>query len=110
MIPIASRAWFNGFMVEYMKHVFAVILYFASGIAQAEERSVVLSVPGMKCPACPITIMVAIKRVNGVRSVYVDFENKSADVSFDDQLTSIARIQEAAKSAGFTSAVVSAQE
>ncbi len=97
-------------MVKLMKHVFAIPLFFAAGIAQAEERSVLLSIPGMKCPACPITIMVAMKRVDGVRSVDVDFEQKSATVLFDDQLTSIDRIQEAAKNVGFDSAVLPAQQ
>jgi len=41
--------------------------------------------------------MVAIKKVEGVKSVNVDFESKLAEVSYDDRLTTIRKIQEAAK-------------
>ena len=74
---------------------------------KAEQQSVVLSVPGMQCPACPITVMVAIKRVEGVKSVDVSFENKLAAVSYDDQMTDISQLQQAAKKMGFDSYVVS---
>ncbi len=93
-------------MRNAMKHVIAVVFLFMSGALSAEEQSVVLSVPGMKCPACPITVMVAIKRVNGVKSVNVNFESKLAEVSYDNQLTNISNLQEAAKNVGFPSQVI----
>ena len=63
-------------MCNAMKHIITVAFLFLSGALSAGEESVVLSVPGMKCPACPVTVMVAIKRVEGVKSVNADFENK----------------------------------
>lgn len=93
-------------MRNAMKHVIPVMLLLMSGALTAEEKSVVLSVPGMKCPACPITVMVAIKRVQGVKSVNANFESKLAVVSYDDQLTNISNLQEAAKNAGFPSKVI----
>jgi len=93
-------------MRNAMKHVIAVMILFMSGALSAEEKSVVLSVPGMKCPACPITVMVAIKRVQGVKSVNANFESKLAVVSYDDQLTNISSLQEAAKNVGFPSKVI----
>ena len=93
-------------MRNAMKHVIAVMLSFMSGALFAEEKSVVLSLPGMKCPACPITVMVAIKRVQGVKSVNANFESKLAVVSYDDQLTNISSLQEAAKNVGFPSKVI----
>ena len=93
-------------MRNAMKQVIAVMLLFMSGALSAEEKSVVLSVPGMKCPACPITVMVAIKRVQGVKSVNANFESKLAVVSYDDQLTNISSLQEAAKNVGFPSKVI----
>jgi mercuric ion binding protein len=89
-----------------MKHVIAVVLLFMSGALSAEEQSAVLSVPGMNCPACPVTVMVAIKRVKGVKSANVNFESKLAEVSYDDQLTSISDLQEATKKVGFPSQVL----
>ena len=93
-------------MRNAMKQVIAVMLLFMSGALSAEEKSVVLSVPGMKCPACPITVIVAIKRVQGVKSVNANFESKLAVVSYDDQLTNISSLQEAAKNVGFPSKVI----
>jgi mercuric ion binding protein len=92
-----------------MKHIITVAFLFLSGALSAEEESVVLSVPGMKCPACPITVMVAIKRVEGVKSVNADFESKLAEVSYDDRLTNISNIQEAAENVGFPSQVIRAK-
>jgi mercuric ion binding protein len=92
-----------------MKHIITLAFLFLSGAISAEEESVVLSVPGMKCPACPVTVMVAIKRVAGVKSVNADFESKLAEVSYDDRLTNISNIQEAAENVGFPSQVIRAK-
>ena len=89
-----------------MKKVIAVMLFLMSGALSAEENSVVLSVPGMNCPACPVTVMVAIKRVQGVKSVDADFESKLAVVIYDDELTNISSVQDAAKNVGFPSKVI----
>lgn len=96
-------------MSDAMKHIITVAFLFLSGALSAEEESVVLSVPGMKCPACPVTVMVAIKRVEGVKSVNADFESKLAEVSYDDRLTNISNIQEAAENVGFPSQVIRAK-
>ena len=93
-------------MGNAMKYVIAIMSLFMSAALFADEQSVVLSVPGMKCPACPITVMVAIKRVKGVKSVNVSLENKQAEVSYDDQLTDISKLQVATKNVGFPSQVI----
>jgi mercuric ion binding protein len=96
-------------MASFMYRLLAIVLLVATGHLHAKEESVVLSVPGMKCPACPVTVMVAIQRVAGVNSVNVDFESKLATVSYDDQLTDVIQLQEAAKNMGFDSYVVSVE-
>ena len=93
-------------MANAMKYVIAITSLLMSGVLSADEQSVVLSVPGMKCPACPITVMVAIKRVKGVKSVNVSLENKQAEVSYNDQLTDISKLQVATKNVGFPSQVI----
>ena len=84
----------------------ALLSLLVSAALSAEERSVVLSVPGMKCPACPVTVMVALKRVEGVKSADVDLESKLAEVTYDDQLTNISQLRKATENAGFPSEVV----
>ena len=93
-------------MGNAMKYAIAIMSLFMSASLFADKQSVVLSVPGMKCPACPITVMVAIKRVKGVKSVNVSLENKRAEVSYDDQLTDISKLQVATKNVGFPSQVI----
>ncbi len=94
-------------MASMMYRLLAIALLVTSGHLYAKEQSVVLSVPGMKCPACPVTVMVAIQRVEGVNSVNVDFETRLATVSYDDRLTDVGKLQEAASKVGFDSTVVS---
>lgn len=89
-----------------MRPVLATLCLLGSTALNAEQRSVVLSVPGMNCPACPVTVMVAIKRVKGVKSVNADFESKLAEIIYDDEITDISSLQQAAKNVGFPSQVV----
>ncbi len=80
-----------------------------SGAAFAGLRTVTLEVPGMTCSACPITVKKALKDVAGVEKVAVTYEPKEAVVTFDDRKTSIERLQEATRNAGYPSSPKSAQ-
>lgn len=55
----------------------------------------------MTCAACPITVKTAMKRVGGVRSVDVDFESRTATVTFDPAVTSVDEIARASSDVGF---------
>lgn len=80
-----------------------------SATAFAESRTVTLEVPGMSCSACPITVKKALRDVSGVEKVAVTFEPKEAVVTFDDRKTSIEKLQEATKNAGYPSSPKVAQ-
>ena len=58
-------------------------------------------VPGMTCATCPITVKIAMSGVEGVQSVEVDFDSRSAIVIFDPGLTNAAAIAEASAQAGY---------
>lgn len=73
--------------------------------AWAEEQSITLSVPGMNCPVCPITISKALGRVDGVKSAKVDYDSKSATIIFDDQVTATETLMKATANAGYPSSV-----
>ena len=79
-----------------------------SGSALAEQTTVTLQVPGMTCSACPITIKKALKDVRGVEKVSVTFDPKEAVVTFDDKRTSVEKLREATRNAGFPSIVKTA--
>lgn len=69
--------------------------------ALAGTRTVTLSVSGMTCAACPITVKTALSKVKGVEKVEVSFEKKEAVVTYDDAKTNVAALKEAAKNAGY---------
>lgn len=73
--------------------------------ALAAEKTVTLSVPGMNCEACPITVRKALEKVPGVTNVKATYEPKEAVVSFDDAKTSVEKLTQATKHAGYPSSV-----
>lgn len=71
----------------------------------AATRSVTLSVPGMTCAACPITVKKALTRVEGVERAEVSFESREAVVTFDDAKTNDQALTKATGDAGYPSTV-----
>ena len=90
-----------------MKKLFTVLtLAFAfSASAWAATKTVTLSVPGMTCAACPITVKKALTKVDGVVKTEVSFEKKEATVTYDDAKTSVNALLDATKNAGYPSSV-----
>lgn len=76
-----------------------------TGLAHAATRTVTLSVPGMYCEVCPITVRKALEKVPGVSKVSVSFEKKEAVVTFDDAKTSVKALEDATFEAGYESKV-----
>ncbi|MEE9412512.1 MAG: mercury resistance system periplasmic binding protein MerP [Methylococcales bacterium] len=81
----------------------AIVLLLLSGLLFAAEQSVVLSIPGMNCPVCPITIKKSLQTVKGVKTVNVKFESKLANVTFDDEVTDIDDLKQATENVGYPS-------
>lgn len=73
--------------------------------AFAAIKTVTLSVPGMTCATCPITVRTALKRVKGVEKVETSLERKEAVVTFDDTKTNVQALTKATKDAGYPSKV-----
>lgn len=82
-----------------------IILVALVGPAWGATRTVTLSVPGMSCSACPITVKKAIAKVEGVSKVDVSFEKRQAVVTFDDTRTSVQKLTKATTDAGYPSLV-----
>ena len=86
-------------------YTIAILLLTLAVPAWAAPRTVVLSVPGMDCAACPITVSKALKRVPGVSQVEVTFEKREARVTFDDAKVTVDALLLATKNAGYPSTV-----
>lgn len=83
----------------------AALLFAPHGIAADDPGTVVLDVPGMTCPVCPITVKKALEGQAGVESVKVDFADKSAAVAFDPGRVSVTQLIRALTDAGFSAAL-----
>ncbi len=89
-----------------MKKLFAsLVLVAAAAPVCAAMQSVTLSVPGMTCAACPITVKHALSRVEGVSKTDVNFDKREAVVTFDDARTSVQKLTQATEDAGYPSSV-----
>jgi mercuric ion binding protein len=90
-------------MDNRMKSMLFILLLAQSGCVFAGEQSVVLSIPGMDCPVCPITIKKSLQKVAGVKAVDVSYENKTAAVIFDDQVSGLPDLLKATENVGYPS-------
>ncbi len=73
--------------------------------ALADSKTVTLSVPGMYCEMCPVTVKKAIQKVDGVEKVSASFETKQAVVTFDDSRANVDKLREATAKAGYPSTI-----
>lgn len=90
-----------------MKKLAALIALAAALIAPAwaATKTVTLSVPGMTCAACPITVKKALTKVDGVQKAEVSYEKREAVVTFDGAKTSAEALTKATENAGYPATV-----
>ena len=90
-----------------MKKLITVLALSAalSAPAWAATQTVTLSVTGMTCATCPITIKKVLNKVEGVENIEVNLEKKEALVTLDDAKTTVKALLEATKNAGYPSTI-----
>ena len=76
-------------------------------VAQATEQTQSFTVEKMTCAMCPITIRKAMERVDGVHSVTVDYDSKTAVAVFDPAQTSAEAIADASTNVGYPATPIS---
>lgn len=92
-----------------MKTLFTAVALSALTLsALAAPTTVILSVPSMDCPVCPITVKAALNKVKGVSQAEVSFDKRQATVTFDDAKTNTTALTQATKDAGYPSVVTTA--
>lgn len=90
-----------------MKSIYATLLFMLSvSTVLAAQQNVTLSIPGMNCAACPITVRKALEKIDGVTAVRVDLDEKQANVTFDDAKATVGKLNQATTDAGYPSSVV----
>ncbi len=87
-----------------MKHRLAALIL-AAFVAPAwsATATVTLSVPGMNCPACPITVKKSLVKVEGVVKVDISLDKREAVVTFEDTKATVGQLMRATTEAGFPS-------
>ena len=68
---------------------------------EAGAKTTVLTVENMTCELCPLTVKTAMERVPGVTSVVIDFDAKTATVTFDPAAVTIEAIAAASADVGY---------
>ncbi|MED5369389.1 MAG: heavy-metal-associated domain-containing protein [Myxococcota bacterium] len=76
----------------------------AQKVEAADGAKASFSVEGMSCGDCSNKVTAAIKAIDGVNAVAVDYQNGVAKVSFDADKTNADAILEAIKATGYTAA------
>jgi mercuric ion binding protein len=72
----------------------------------APPQTATLSVENMTCGTCPIVVKKALEKVPGVSATAVDFDKKTATVTFDPDKATTARLTQATTEAGFPSKLI----
>ncbi|HUY02937.1 MAG TPA: mercury resistance system periplasmic binding protein MerP [Rhodocyclaceae bacterium] len=86
--------------------VLIVLAAAVSSPAWAATKTATLSVPGMTCAACPITVKKALSKVPGVEKTQILLDRRQAIVTYDDTRTNQAGLTKATADAGYPSTPV----
>ena len=70
-----------------------------------KDRTATFAIENMTCGMCPITVRTAMEHVDGVKSVRVDFDAKTATVDFDPSRATVKTIAAASTNAGYPATV-----
>ncbi|QPK61641.1 cation transporter [Methylomonas sp. LL1] len=65
------------------------------------QQTVTLDIDNMTCAMCTVTIKKALQKVEGVQEVTVDYDSKTATITFDNQKTDSAALIKATTDAGY---------
>ena len=71
----------------------------------ATPQTAVLDVQNMTCNLCPVTVKKSLEKVSGVSQARINFEKKTATVTFDSDKTSTTALVKATTDAGYPSVV-----
>jgi mercuric ion binding protein len=87
------------------KLLIAAIAVLPLAALAATPKTVTLDVKNMTCELCPITVKKSLERVPGVSVVRVNFDKKTATVTYDPDKAQPESLTRATTNAGYPSAV-----
>ena len=90
---------------QLIKLLAIVVVATLSQSSLAAEKIVILDVKNMTCAMCPITVKKSLEKVDGVSMVKISYDDKTAQVTFDDATTNDKALTEATTHAGYPSSL-----
>lgn len=87
------------------KLLIALLIALPMVVLAATPKIVMLDVKNMTCELCTITVKKSLEKVSGVSSVNVDFDKKTATVTYDPDKAQQDELTKATTNAGYPSAV-----
>ncbi len=85
------------------KPLIAVLATLPLAVLAGTLNTVTLDVRNMTCSLCPITVKKSLEKVAGVSAVQVDFDRKTATVTYDPDKTRPEALTTATTNAGYPS-------
>lgn len=86
-------------------HLIAILVALSQATVAAASETVILDVKNMTCEICPITVKRSLEKVTGVSAVKVDFDRKTATVTYDPKQAGPEALSKATSNAGYPSTV-----
>lgn len=83
----------------------AALVSLSSAAFAGAPQTVTLKVENMTCRLCPVTVRKALEKTSGVAEAKVDFDKKTATVTFDPDKTDAAALVKATTNAGYPSSM-----
>jgi len=87
------------------KLLIAALAAMSLAVLAATPKTVTLAVQNMTCELCPITVKKSLEKVPGVSAVKVDFDKKTATVTYDADKSQPDTFTKATTNAGYPSTV-----
>ncbi len=87
------------------KLLFASLIALPLAAFAAAPQTITLTVQNMTCALCPITVKKSLEKVAGVSTVQVDFDEKTATVTYDPDKAKPEALTRATTNAGYPSTV-----
>lgn len=87
------------------KLLIAALAALPLAVLAAAPQTVTLDVKKMTCELCPITVKRSLEKVSGVSAVKVDFDKKTATVTYDPDQAQPEALTKATTNAGYPSTV-----
>jgi len=82
-------------------------VYAETTVAQPnQQQTVTLKMENMTCSMCTVTIKKALQKVDGVQKMAVDYDAKTAEVTFYNHKTNSAALIKATTDAGYPGTLV----